>query len=100
MRPKGFKHSEETKRKISSSNLGVLSSQWKGGGATYAAFHSWLTRNYGKADRCENRDCPGISQNFEWALLKGKLHDHKRNNYKRMCRSCHRKYDEINKKKI
>mgnify|MGYP001579767579 CR=1 FL=1 len=43
-------------------------------------------------------NCPGKSKCFEWALIKGKKHDHNIKNYMQLCKSCHRIYDGINKK--
>lgn len=71
---------------------------WRGDGATYSAFHTWLKINFGKASLCENESCKGKSKNFEWALLKGEEHGHYRERYKQMCKSCHRIYDGVNRK--
>lgn len=64
----------------------------RGGG--YYAIHKWLFKNYGKADRCEGRECKKISHTFHWCLLKGKKYEHKRENFIMFCSSCHRLYDQ------
>ena len=81
---------------------------WKGKKASYTAFHHWLKNNYGKASKCENTNCiyPRKLQRrgkvifakepkmFQWALLKGKRHEQKIENYIQLCVSCHEKYDK------
>ncbi len=92
--------------------LGENNTKWKGKKASYTAFHHWLRYHYGKATKCENIDCVyprkvrrrGISHMiviekpsmFQWALLKGKIHEHNRGNYIQLCVSCHEKYDKNN----
>lgn len=93
MRQKGFKHSTETKQNISLSNTGKKSSQWKGDNVKYQAIHSWLRINFGRANKCENQDCNGQSKTFEWILIKGRIYERKRENFKMMCKSCHHRYD-------
>ena len=77
---------------------------WKGIKASYTAFHHWLAESFGKAKKCQNPKCKYPRKNrasqitysparFEYALIKGKEHDHKRENYITLCASCHRKYD-------
>ena len=101
-RQKGFNHTEETKEKIRKKNYGTKSSQWKGDDIGYMAVHAWLWSRYGKADRCESKDCNGKSKRYEWALKKGKECKRRRSHFIRLCRSCHHKYDmnESWKKKI
>ena len=60
----------------------------------YGNIHTWLKNNYGKASKCENKDCTYKSpKRYEWALIKGKQHKKDRDNYMQLCPSCHRKYD-------
>lgn len=66
---------------------------WKGEGAKYRSIHSWIARNYGKANKCENKNCEKKSKYYDWALIKGKQHAHDINNYMMLCKSCHLKYD-------
>lgn len=75
---------------------GSLNTQWKGREAGYSAVHVWLSRNFGKADRCENcgtRATDGERMLFHWAKLKGKTYEHKRENFWMLCVSCHNNYD-------
>lgn len=67
----------------------------RGGGLS--AIHKWLRNHYGKANRCEMKDCQSKTSLYEWALKKGKEYKHKRDNYLMLCKSCHRKYDMTDK---
>ena len=61
----------------------------------YAQVHYWIRKNYGKANRCENKDCQNTNATvFHWALRHGYTYEKKRNNFKMLCCSCHRKYDD------
>lgn len=73
--------------------------RWKGKNAGYHAFHMWLRKYYGKADKCENNECTKKSKRFEYALIKNKRHAHNRKNYIMLCSSCHKKYDMTSKRK-
>ena len=59
----------------------------------YRIVHDWINKHYGKATHCDNPECKGISNKYEYALIHGMEHDRKRDNYIMLCRSCHRKYD-------
>lgn len=63
---------------------------WKGNKAGYAALHYRVTKARGKPNKCEI--CGNIyAKSFEWANLNGNFEDI--NDYKRMCGSCHAKFD-------
>lgn len=69
---------------------GSLHHRWKEN-AGYLAIHSWLARNYGKANHCEK--CDGLNaKRFDWANLSG---EYKRdvNDFIQLCPSCHKKMD-------
>lgn len=86
MMPIGYKHSEETRRKIAiklrgntnglgnksntgrklaketiekirEANRGETNYLWKGENVSYSGLHHWMKREYGKASRCENPEC-------------------------------------------
>ena len=68
--------------------------------------HRWLRVNYGKANKCENKEnkilnfeCKSNPKRFEYALIKGKKYEQKRENFIMLCPSCHRKYDYTNELK-
>ena len=83
----------ETRIKIGLAHKAEKSNWWKGDSVGYRALHQWLQREFGKADRCENPQCEHKIKKFEWALLKGKKYERKRENFWRLCQSCHAKYD-------
>lgn len=57
-------------------------------------FHYDLKKKFGKADKCEMADCKSISpKHFQWALKKGHSYSSNKEDYIKMCTSCHRKYD-------
>lgn len=60
----------------------------------YNLIHLWIRNNYGKATHCENPECKSINpKRFEWALIKGCIYERDIKHFKRLCPSCHRKYD-------
>lgn len=69
---------------------GELNGNWKGDKATYHAFHRRLDSKLGKPRYCETcKTTKAIT--YDWANLTGKYDDIK--DFKRMCRSCHSKFD-------
>lgn len=59
----------------------------------YNTVHNWINREYGKANKCENPECRGLSKNYHWAKLRGKVYFRDRNNFWMLCVSCHHEYD-------
>lgn len=62
----------------------------------YTAIHKANLRAFGKAAKCENRDCSHDNTNqkrFHWALIKGRRYSRNREDYIQLCPSCHGKYD-------
>lgn len=66
---------------------------WKGDEVGYTALHDWLRKNFGKANKCEICKIL-IAKKYEWALLKGKEYERKRENFWQLCSKCHTKYDD------
>ena len=67
----------------------------------YSAVHRWIERHFGKPDTCEHCYRNGLTrQKIQWANRTGKyLHD--REDWLRLCRKCHYKYDiDIHRKAI
>jgi hypothetical protein len=95
-RKKGFKHSEESKRRMSIAQKGKprpyqsgsKHGMWKGNNITYQGIHSWFRDK--KKDKC---DFCGSVLRLELALKKGKKHERNMSNYFTLCVPCHRKYD-------
>lgn len=62
-------------------------------GINYSTLHWWVRRTFGSANKCEHPNCSKESLIYEWALLKGKKYEKKRENYWQLCRKCHFQYD-------
>jgi len=78
--------------------------RWKGGDAGYYSIHQCLTRNHGKPPSCAHCRCKGHEEkdgrwSIQWAKRKYKRYTRNVNDYLRLCRSCHRKYDMTDKER-
>jgi hypothetical protein len=104
---KGKRHTKEALEKIKEARSkqdinGEKSYLWKGDKVGYAGLHSWIKKQKGKANKCENPNCLGKSKIFQWANISG---EYKRdvNDFKMLCVSCHRKMDmerEVNLSRV
>lgn len=84
------RHNILRRPQIKRDQKGDRNATWKGVDAGYTAFHARLYKARGKATRCE--ECGATAgRMFEWANLTGDYAN--LNDYKQMCRSCHRKLD-------
>lgn len=69
----------------------------------YQRIHKWLRITFGKANKCEMKMCKIIeAKRYEYALIRGKKYERKRENFMMLCKSCHVKYDftETTRKKM
>ncbi len=89
---------DETRQKLSNSlkkyhreKEPVDRSLWVGSQKDYREIHYWLARKFGKASHCEF--CGTEKGRIEWAKLKHKKYERKRNNFWQLCRTCHIRYD-------
>lgn len=57
--------------------------------------HRWLYSHYGRPKVCEDKNCKGKSRWFDWAVKRGMPYERNRDNFLRLCRSCHRRYDGV-----
>jgi len=65
---------------------------WKGDNATnLTTFHKRVERKFGNPCFCAICKTIDEENTYDWACLTGKYEDI--NDYKRLCRSCHKKYD-------
>ena len=69
---------------------------WKGENCSYSTKHKRLYSTFGKANKCENKNCTYKNpKRFEWANISGKyLRD--RSDWQMLCTKCHHLYDFIN----
>ena len=65
---------------------------WKGGEASYSAFHLRTQALRGKPQKCEVCGTTDPKRGYDWASMSGRYDDPY--DYKRMCRSCHWKQDK------
>lgn len=99
---KGQKFTEEHKRKLSESHKGPRPwwrgenhTFWKGENAGYNAKHAWIRTYFGTPGTCEHCGESGLTgQKINWANISGE-HKREREDWLRLCVSCHRKYDEV-----
>jgi hypothetical protein len=100
---KGVKLTLETRKKLSliaSKKIGNKNNNWKGDKVGPVGIHHWLSGNFVKLKKCQF--CKKIpkkrkngSAGIEWALIKGKTYERKRENFLCLCRRCHAFYDGI-----
>jgi NUMOD3 motif len=108
--PKGRKHSEEEKKKVSNSkrgikrkpfsdewirnmsisqkgrvNLGSNNSQWRGDNVKRVGLHMWVRRNYPVPELCE---ICNLRPQYDLANVTG-IYNREFSNWKYICRRCH-----------
>jgi hypothetical protein len=73
---------------------GENNDNWRGDKATYAAFHYRVKAKRGQPNWCAM--CERTNQTgYEWANMTGRYED--AIDYVRLCRSCHKRFDNISK---
>ena len=97
-KPRGFKKghgsywTKESRIKFSEKMGDEKHPKWKGEKAGKGAKHAWIKRNKGEPKECEHCGSRSKKKTYDWANI-----DHKYRRvleeYLRLCRSCHRKYD-------
>lgn len=98
---KGKHHTIESKLKMRDSKLGKYveekSPHWKGDAVGYEGIHTWIHK-FGSPMKCGH--CRKICKNnyqIHWANISGK-YKRKRDDWFRLCVSCHSIYDHCRKK--
>jgi len=82
--PKGYKLSAESKAKITGRPISSNAP---------STVHQWLTAHYRKWNVCE--EC-GLMGRTDWAYLHHpSTHTRNRDDYRELCRKCHRKMDDL-----
>lgn len=69
---------------------------WKGDRVGYMGIHTWLRDKFIKGP-CNH--CGTLEKSRDWALIKGKKHMRRKENYIPLCKSCHLKYDYTEERK-
>jgi hypothetical protein len=93
-----FKKGHKTRNPFKSEQVsGPNNVKWKGDKVGYDGLHDWISYHYGKphyCEFCERTELPHRSYN--WANKTGK-YTRDRDDWMRLCVSCHKKYDIKNK---
>lgn len=94
--PKGiYKRTRKGNKNISLSligkNQGELNGSWTGG-TEYYSLHKWINKQKGKPRYCEICKRTDRKQ-YDWANI-DHAYSRKLNEWIRLCRSCHIKYDK------
>lgn len=94
---KGKKLSLEHRKKLTGYTE-ENSHAWKGKKASYTAKHAWIYKKFGKPKKCVLCDKDGlVGKYINWANISGE-YKRKRNDWLRLCKPCHVKFDDsINK---
>ena len=72
--------------------------RWKGDGVGYVSLHKWVRKHLGESKICAVCGTDDEDKTYNWANLSGRyIRD--LSDWKRMCLSCHRKYDYGRNKK-
>lgn len=70
--------------------------KWKGDNASYSSIHYWMRRHFGKPLKCELCGVEGLNvRQYHWANISGE-YKRDRNDWKRLCVSCHLYRDKNN----
>lgn len=97
----GKKQSKEHSEKISKALKGIKRPnitgenhpRWNSNRKSYYVLHQWVNEKLGKPKKCEY--CGNISaKRYDWANKSGKYLK-RLNDWIRLCRSCHIKYDDV-----
>lgn len=74
--------------------MGEEAWHWKADKASYKAIHQWFDRTYGKPLKCDH--CGSTTAKvYDWANKFPFNYNRNRDEWMRLCRSCHMKYDKI-----
>lgn len=66
---------------------------WKGDGGSYNAMHLWVKKTFGKPQTCEFAD-ETCSKTYEWATKNHDKGGRSREDWLRLCKSHHERYDK------
>ena len=85
------RHGIETRVAAKRDQRGAKNSTWGFSSVTYAAYHKRVEVERGRPQKCEVCGYEGADRRYDWANLTGRYD--RAEDYRRMCRSCHRKHD-------
>lgn len=74
------------------------SKNWKGDEVSYNGLHKWVVNNFGQPSTCEHCGKEKLSgRSINWANVSGN-YTREREDWIRLCKSCHTKFDNIRNK--
>lgn len=85
------RHGIPRRPRVKRDQTGDRNASWRGDDVTYSAAHVRVVTARGKPNECSRCGRNDGDATYEWANLTGAYHDV--NDYARMCRSCHRRFD-------
>jgi hypothetical protein len=85
-----------SRKAIKRNQYGEKNSSWRGSDATYQGFHARLYHLKGHPQYCETCRTTNPAKSYDWANMTGRYDDP--DDYKRLCRSCHFKYDNLRRR--
>lgn len=93
--PEHVKSFAESVKRLGKRN-GDKAPNWRGEKVGYRAIHNWMETLLGKPSKCDHCHIT-TAKRFDWANVSGQ---YKRDvsDWLRLCRSCHRKYDDGKRK--
>lgn len=89
----GHEVTEQTREKIRKQKLGEKNPIWNNRVSHYRTVHLFLAKYYGRASYCQNKECPGESDWFDWAKKENAEYTRNPDDYMQLCRQCHNRYD-------
>jgi len=94
----GHGFSKQTIKKMKKNHAdfnGNNNPNWQGDNVGRIGIHIWLKKFFKKTHICEFcKEKKTKGRKTEWAKLKGKKYERKRENFIELCCPCHRKYDD------
>lgn len=82
----------KARKAIKRNQRGEKNDSWKGNSVGYAAFHKRIEALKGKPKKCDVCGTEDEDKYYDWACLTGQYENP--DDYRRMCKSCHSKYDK------
>jgi hypothetical protein len=89
----GMKWSQTHRKKLIKSTTGEKHWAWKGDKISYVALHRWVERHRGRPRKCSECGTTSKKISYDWANV-SKKYKRDLNDFIRLCRSCHRKFDK------
>lgn len=83
-------------QKVRPEICGARHPAWRGDAVSYSEFHLRLYKARGRQKLCDECGESNPRKTYDWANQTGNYQDE--SDYRRLCRSCHRKFDNARKR--